>query len=558
LARSTILPAGVQDDGMSSPITVFVARRIITMNPAQPFATHVAVRDGRILAVGGATEVGDLGAVETDDRFAAKVILPGFVEGHSHLHEGAAWRDPYLGFFDRRAPDGTIAPGLKNIEAVVERLRAAAPASNDAITAWGFDPIYFRGRRMTFADLDAVSLDRPVVITHASGHIMNVNTAALRQAGLSADTDLDGLVRDEHGALTGELRGPEVMGHIRRTVTPDAFARRLDTDAMRRFGQIARLAGVTTATDLVSDMSDTTVATYQEAASSPDFPLRLAPALAARFYSVPDGIKRLDELRGQNTDSLHFGLVKLVIDGSIQGFTARLRWPGYHNGAPNGLWYVAPSELGGIIEAYHRAGAHLHIHTNGDEATEVAVEMFERALTAHPRPDHRHTLQHCQMPDPALFHRIKTLGLCCNLFANHIYFWGDEHVALTMGLSRAMRMDACGTALRLGIPFAIHSDAPVTPLGPLFTAWCAVMRQTASGRVLGDGERIPVADALRAITLGAAYTLKLDHLVGSIEVGKFADFAVLDEGPLAVAPERLKDIRVDATVRGGAVFQNPA
>jgi predicted amidohydrolase YtcJ len=162
------------------------------------------------------------------------------------------------------------------------------------------------------------------------------------------------------------------------------------------------------------------------------------------------------------------------------------------------------------------------------------------------------------MPDPALFRRIKALGLCCNLFANHIYYWGEEHVALTMGLARAMRMDACGTALRLGIPFAIHSDAPVTPLGPLFTAWCAVMRETAAGRVLGEGERISVADALRAITLGAAYTLKRDHCVGSIEVGKFADFAVLDEDPLATEPRRLRDIPVHATVRGGTVFPTPS
>jgi predicted amidohydrolase YtcJ len=162
------------------------------------------------------------------------------------------------------------------------------------------------------------------------------------------------------------------------------------------------------------------------------------------------------------------------------------------------------------------------------------------------------------MPDPALFRRIKALGLCCNLFANHIYYWGEEHIALTMGLSRAARMDACGTALRLGIPFAMHSDAPVTPLAPLFTAWCAVMRQTAAGRVLGEGERIAVADALRAITLGAAYTLKMDHLVGSIEIGKFADFAVLDEDPLEADPDRLKDIAVHATLRGGTVFSAAA
>jgi len=540
---------------MRAPVRVFVAKRVITMNPAQKFATHVAVRDGRILAVGGADEVADLGPIELDSRFQDSVILPGFVEGHSHLFEGAVWRDPYVGFFDRRAPDGSVVKGLKSIEAVVARLREVAVEGGDAaITAWGFDPIYFGGRRMNLADLDAVSRERPVVITHASIHIMNVNSRAMELAGLDQATDLDGLVRGLQGELTGELLGPEAMGHIRRRVVADAFSRKLDGDAMRRFGDIARMAGVTTATDLVSDMSDEIVATYRSVSADPDFPLRLAPALAARFFGLDEGVARWRALRRESTDTLHFGLVKLVVDGSIQGFTARLRWPGYHNGAPNGLWYVAPSELGGIIEAYHRAGALLHIHTNGDEASEVAVEMLERALGAHPRPDHRHTLQHCQMPDPALFRRIKALGLCCNLFANHIYYWGEAHVAQTMGLARAMRMDACGTALRMGIPFAIHSDAPVTPLAPLFTAWCAVMRQTAAGRVLGEGERIPVGEALRAITLGAAYTLKLDHLVGSVEVGKFADFAVLADDPLLVEPATLKDIAVLATVRGGAVF----
>ena len=540
---------------MRAPVRVFVAKRVITMNPAQPFATHVAVRDGRILAVGGADEVADLGPIELDSRFQDSVILPGFVEGHSHLFEGAVWRDPYVGFFDRRAPDGSVVKGLKSIEAVVARLLEVAVEGGDAaITAWGFDPIYFGGRRMNLADLDAVSRERPVVITHASIHIMNVNSRAMELAGLDQATDLDGLVRGLQGELTGELLGPEAMGHIRRRVVADAFSRKLDGDAMRRFGDIARMAGVTTATDLVSDMSDEIVATYRSVSADPDFPLRLAPALAARFFGLDEGVARWRALRRESTDTLHFGLVKLVVDGSIQGFTARLRWPGYHNGAPNGLWYVAPSELGGIIEAYHRAGALLHIHTNGDEASEVAVEMLERALGAHPRPDHRHTLQHCQMPDPALFRRIKALGLCCNLFANHIYYWGEAHVAQTMGLARAMRMDACGTALRMGIPFAIHSDAPVTPLAPLFTAWCAVMRQTAAGRVLGEGERIPVGEALRAITLGAAYTLKLDHLVGSVEVGKFADFAVLADDPLLVEPATLKDIAVLATVRGGAVF----
>jgi len=124
-----------------------------------------------------------------------------------------------------------------------------------------------------------------------------------------------------------------------------------------------------------------------------------------------------------------------------------------------------------------------------------------------------------------------------------------------MGPDRAHRLDACGSALAAGVPLAIHSDAPVTPLGPLFTAWCAVNRVTPSGRVLGERERIGVAEALHAITLGAAWTLKLDHEIGSIECGKRADFCVLEDDPLAVAPAALKDVRVWGTVLSGEVCE---
>ena len=210
-----------------------------------------------------------------------------------------------------------------------------------------------------------------------------------------------------------------------------------------------------------------------------------------------------------------------------------------------------------MFAPFHRAGLQLHIHTNGDEATEVVLDAMTTLLARDPRPDHRHTLQHCQMADAAQLARIRALGMCVNFFANHLYYWGDAHYAQTIGPDRANRMDAAGSAQRLGIPYALHSDAPITPLNPLFTAWCAVQRETASGRVLGEHERISVDDALRAITLGAAYTLKMDHLVGSIEVGKFADFAVLDDDPSRVAPARLKDVRVWGTVLGGRVFRAP-
>ena len=242
------------------------------------------------------------------------------------------------------------------------------------------------------------------------------------------------------------------------------------------------------------------------------------------------------------------------MDGSIQGFTARLKWPGYFNGSPQGLWYVSPDQLREVIELTLKENIQIHTHTNGDQATELVLDTLENALLKHPSNDHRFTLQHCQLASSSQFRRMKKLGLCVNLFANHLYYWGEEHYGKTVGPERAERMNSCKTALDNNVPLAIHSDAPVTPLGPLFTAWCAINRQTISGRILGESERISIDQALRAITLGAAYTLKLDSEIGSIEVGKKADFAVLEDDPYDVSPEKIKDIKVWGTVQNGRIF----
>jgi predicted amidohydrolase YtcJ len=268
-----------------------------------------------------------------------------------------------------------------------------------------------------------------------------------------------------------------------------------------------------------------------------------------------EAVTRAKALGERSTEQLRLGRIKVVADGSIQGFSARLRWPGYYNGAPNGLWYTAPEAMRQCFTLALQQGVQVHTHTNGDEATALVLDCMGEALAAAPSRDHRFTLQHCQLADEAQFRRMAALGMCVNLFPNHHQYWGDQHYALTVGPERAERMNACRSAIDAGVPFAIHSDAPVTPLGPLFTAWCAVMRRSASGRVLGAHQRITVDEALRAITLGAAYTLKLDGEVGSIECGKRADFCVLHDDPSTVRPETLKDLRVWGTVQGGRVFQ---
>jgi len=540
---------------------VFVARKILTMEAAQPEATHVAVRDGQVLAVGGAAEMAPWPDAVVVDSFRDKVLMPGMVEGHCHLMEGAMWDAVYVGYFDRRDPDGRLWRGLRTMDEVIERLADAAGKLQDSCTpllAWGFDPIYFGSARLSVRELDRVSATRPVVVMHASVHLMNVNSAMLALAGIDEDTDIDGVHKDADGKPTGELQEFAAMFPVQRVIGRGlSLAAAEDAEAVRRFGRVAQLAGVTTATDLVNDLSARGLETLHAVTADDSFPLRIVPAFAPQ-RDAQGGPERVRQAAAAGSGKLHFGPVKFIVDGSIQGFTARLRAPGYAGGQPNGLWLIPPEQLLDAFTPFHLAGLPLHIHTNGDEATEVVLDTLEALLSRHPRAGHRHTLQHCQLADAAQLARAKRLGLCINFFANHLYYWGDAHATQTIGQARAARMNPAGTARRLGIPFAIHSDAPITPLNPLFTAWCAVQRQSASGRDMGEAERLTVADALYAVTMGAAYTLGLDHRIGSIAPGKLADFAVLEGDPATVDPAQLKDVRVWGTVLGGRVFEAPS
>ena len=540
--------------------TIYSAKRILTMNPARPEATHVAVREGRILAVGTLEECASWGAYTLDARFADKVFMPGLIEGHSHTTEGTYWRYTYVGNFDRTDPDGRLWAGAHSIDAVVARLKAACDSgdASQPIAGWGLDPIYFGGRRVSRHDLDRASATRAIGVQHASGHILNVNTRALELAGLlRTGIDHPGIPLGEDGLPTGELKGPEAMMPAAPHVGFDRDIFACDELGLRYFARLCVRKGVTTAADMANPLPPDAVSMMLRVTGEEAFPVRVVSL--RRFLNIgpQEMVARALELRAASTDRLRLGIVKIVVDGSIQGFSARLKWPGYYNGAPNGLWYVAPEQLRAVLAGSLEHGIQIHAHTNGDEATDLMLDCVEEALTRFPVRDHRFTIQHGQLANAAQFRRMKALGMCVNLFPNHHYYWGDQHYATTVGPERAERMNACATALAHGVPLAIHSDAPVTPLGPLFTAWCAVNRLTASGRVLGAAERIGVRDALRTITLGAAYTLKLDHEIGSIECGKRADFAVLEDDPLEIGGERLKDVRVWGTVQGGRVFEAP-
>jgi len=525
------------------------------MNPRNPEAQYMSVLEGNIVQVGDLDTIKPEGEYELDDSFESYVLMPGLVEGHSHLFEGALWSKVYCGYFDRQKPSGAMTPGIKNVSELVQILKKESKellTPDEPLAGWGLDPIYFDNKMVSRTILDEISDQRPIGILHASGHKLNVNSLGLKLAGfLRTGINHEGLPLGDDGLPSGEIRGAETISLVAKHVGLGKDWLGGDAKGLRNFGKICARAGVTTAADLANLQTEESVEMMLRVTSEVDFPARIVSLRYMQGISPTELIPKVLELKKKSTENLRLGSIKIVADGSIQGFTARLKWPGYYNGAPNGMWYTAPEHIQEAYELALKNNILVHTHTNGDEATELALDCLEGALAKYPNSDHRFTLQHCQLASTAQFKRMHKLGMCANLFSNHHFYWGDEHYSLTVGPERAHRMNACKTALQEKVPLAIHSDAPITPLGPLFTAWCAMNRLTFSGRTLGDYEKISKMEALYAITLGAAFTLKIDHEVGSLETGKKADCCILERDPFDVEEIKFKDQKIIGTIKGG-------
>lgn len=543
---------------MNQETVIYPARMVRTMDPARPVATAIAVRGALIRAVGSVEELKQYPHAVVDDRYADKVLLPGFVEAHSHAGSASVWDgQSYVGYFDRSDPAGNTWPGCTSIEVVLDRLRQADAALEDPdapLLAWGLDNIYFPDENLLARELDGISERRFIKVNHANGHVAVVNSAVLAAAGIAASNSTAGVQRYPDGTPNGELREFAATGLIAHLFDDHASA--INARTLRQFAQDAINHGVTTATDLGAMGLATPEgrAPFVDAVDE-DFGLRLSVFQFGMGLGTGPAAgqlaAQLAATREHNTAKLRLGHVKLMLDGSIQGFTARLLAPGYLGAQPNGMWNTTPEEFEAAFAAFHRAGLLIHVHCNGDEASELFLDTLESVLTKYPRPDHRHTITHSQLTTQAQYRRAAALGACANIFANHVWTWGDQHADIILGWDRAARMDAARSALRAGVPISLHSDVPVTELNPLQSMKHAITRLTPSGRVLGEFECLNVEEALHAVTLGAAFMLKMDHEVGSLEAGKFADVAILEEDPFAVEPEALGLIRVAGTMLGG-------
>jgi len=262
-----------------------------------------------------------------------------------------------------------------------------------------------------------------------------------------------------------------------------------------------------------------------------------------------------------NTDKLVMGAVKLIADGSIQGYTGYLSEPYFtpYQGDAHYRGYPAmPREqLFGKVAALHRAGYQIAIHGNGDAAIEDILDAFEAAQQTHPVADPRMILVHAQMARRDQVARMKELGITPSFFTAHTWYWGDRHRTIFLGPERAAVISPSRWAQDYGLRFSSHLDTPVTPMQPLQAVWSMVFRQTSGGDVLGPEHRIGVMDALRAVTIDAAWQVFQEDNRGSLEKGKYADLVVLSRSPLD-NPLAMRELDVERTVIGGVtVFRKP-
>jgi predicted amidohydrolase YtcJ len=543
--------------------TIFTARKIVTMNPANPEVQAVAVRAGRVICAGTLAECQSWGAATVDDRFADYVLIPGFVEAHGHTMDSASELAPYVGYHPYPLSDGSSTKPIRGYADLIARLKEEdgnLPAG-EPLVANGFDPIYFPELpRLSKRELDQVSSTRPVFVRHASGHLATVNTALLDAEGITKDSPTPGIGRDPDGELNGELQEAPAM-----TLATAAFgklmAASLGPTPIQIHAAMCRNAGVTTSTELVGMLliAPDQVKVWQDTVNDAAFPARMVlynlpamPGSTADYDAIAEAAVRLRDIE---TDKLRSPGIKLVADGSIQGWTAVMMEPGYYTGEDHGLLQFSPEDLLAAVKAFHARKLNVHCHCNGNGAGQIFVEAIEEVLRTDAWLDHRHVLQHSQTTTAAQYRKMGRLGICANIFTNHIWYWGDQHYEQTMGPERARGMWACRTALENRVPLSFHSDSGVTPIGHLMTMWCAVNRVTPSGRVLGDYEKLTPYEALHAATIGGAFQIHMDHEIGSIEAGKFADFAVLSESPLDVDPMAIRDITVWGTVVGGEIFE---
>ncbi len=534
---------------------VFTGGNVVTVSGERPEEEALAMRDGRIVAVGEREEVlagRAQDAIVVD--LAGGALLPGFVEAHGHpLQVAETLAPPAL---DVR-PFGT--PTAEGVERHMrEAVRVVEPG--EPLVFFGIDILLQQGLRLpSITSLDELAPDNPVVVIANSGHAAYGNSLAFRVAGITRNTRNPigaEYVRGPNGELTGEVREAAAVLAL---AMPSMKSKGGDLApkllwACKEYAK----AGLTTVTEMAYDPR--TQDTLTGLAAQTNFPVRLrvyqmgTPELAADADHKPGQPAPIGALFGQTGMKLWAcgspwqGNVATSFPYLDTPVTHVMGLEPHHRG---GLNYT-PEQILELTTGFNRQGWQLACHVHGDLGVDVVLDAYEAALQDTPRQDHRLRLEHCGAMTPEQFDRAARLGVTVSLFIQHVYYWGDVLVDGLFGQEHGAPWMATRSALDNGLRVSFHNDGFVTPADPLGNIATAVTRKArGSGRVLAPEQRIAVDEAIRAQTLDAAWQVQLERDIGSLEVGKRADLVVLSANPRRVDPDEIGDIEVRATFLGG-------
>ena len=512
--------------------TLYFGGPIVTLEEPR-YAQALVERGGRIAYVGDREEAERLagpGARRVD--LEGRALLPAFLDPHSHLLACAYAR--------LQVPLGECAGWGEITDRLSRHVQERGVQPGEWVKGTGYDQnALAEGAAPDRFCLDRACPNNPVVIQHASGHAGVFNTLALERLGaLNGDC---GLERDGQGELTG--RGEEnpfldLLGRIPMEGLEDVL--RAFQGAQEEYAS----HGIATAQEGL--LQPVMAPVYREILR------RGLLYLDVNAYVPPADY---DRLRGQFVQGVsdspgifQVAGMKIFLDGSPQGGTAWVREP-YAGGGCG----TSTMTDGQVLSAFRQAldrDAQLLAHCNGDRAAEQYLTLLAQAEREAGKKLCRPVMIHAQLLGLDQLERVKALGVIPSFFVAHVYHWGEIHVK-NFGLDRAGRISPAGSALAWGIPFTFHQDSPVIPPDMLETIWCACVRRTKTGRVLGAEERIPVEAALRAVTQTAALQYGLERELGTLRPGKRADFVLLSGDPLRTPPEELKKLQVERTIQRG-------
>lgn len=520
---------------------LIVAKSIVSpADSLHSLGQAMLVHNGRIKAIGNPA---DFSTVSVDQYLDLQdyELFPGFVESHAHLW----WMGQVLSQIDCGPPD------CVTVHDILSRVRDACGRCEPGTWIVGHhwdDSLLEEQRAPTFEELTRVAPYHPVYLVHSSGHLALANQLAFKIAGVSPTLNIPGIiVRNQQftGLLSEALALETISRHI-----PVPTADEMQLSLQKAVNQCHR-QGVTSAADAALGLGDPQSVepiwrAYQKAEEE--------QILTVRTQCYVRVIDRNTFIPSEPpSDFLSVAGVKLFSDGSIQGHTARLFEPYHDQPHERGILLKSSEELVELIHFFDQRGLQIAIHGNGDEAIATVVRAYEVAL-GHQESYKRHRIEHAQMAGPDHLLAMRKLGILPNFFIGHVFHYGDRHRDRFLGIDRASQLDPLATALKLGIPFALHSDAPVTPINPLASIATAVTRKTSSHQILGLDERIPLSVAWKAYTRWAAYLGFRETQVGSFGEGMWADFIALNHNPFQDGDlAQLESTRVIKTFVGGAL-----